>query len=363
MRTSQTRTAFTLVELLVVMAIIAIVIALVLPALGGSRDAARAASTKSMLAKLSASVGVFGHDNGGKMPGYFTPREMGHSDNLAAGMSQSENALLDLAGFKKVQSGGITIGPSTGNTLQIDPDSLGLPGGTNDKLYFVPDRKQLVAQVMQTQQMATVNQNTAAEGDPQLPDLVDAWGTPILMWVPDTTHVAKPSGQNFRFASLLSGSGTGPAPGKYYWASNACFLTAKALGKKGMSQIPNGSNEPGGMLWENAPATETSLTALLGNPNAPYRNPQQLDAVPTWPLSARAPFIAHSAGRDGVYLGYKDKGAKQFAQGAPMTYGTNFAPNLTAPIGTGNQYLDKNGKPTNIDILADFDDIFAYGGT
>ncbi|MBX3376165.1 MAG: prepilin-type N-terminal cleavage/methylation domain-containing protein [Phycisphaeraceae bacterium] len=354
------RRAFTLAELLVVMAIIAIVIALIVPALGGSRNAARAAATQSLMKDIGNAVSTFSNDNSGQMPGPFTARQMGLSDNVTRGMSMAENVMLGLMGWQRNSSASanIQVGPSSNATIEVDPSLIGVPGA-GGRQYFTPDKKYWVAQVAGLGQMAEAP-HASVEGDPaQLPDVVDAWGTPLLMWVQDDTYITKPrtGSSNYEFARLNSGTGANGA--KYYWAQNACFLTATATSKRSVNQTDANA---GSLLSQPNANTATSMAGVLGNPNAPWRDPANLNAVPTVPLSGRAPFTVQSAGIDGYYLGRRDKGAKQFTGGI-VTYGTNFAPNITQPIGPTNQWVDKNGKPTNIDVLAAFDDLFSYGGS
>ncbi len=352
------RRGFTLAELLVVMAIIAIVIALIVPALGGSRNAARAGATKQQITQISNACSSFVNDER-RTPGHFSAREMGVSENLTMGMSETENVMLDLIGWQKAAntSNEISVGPSATGALKIDYQLIGVPG-QGSKQYYVPDKRHYLPQTALSQQMAnTPNANAAAEGDPkQLPDVVDEFLNPILIWRQDDTYVTKPSSTNYKFA--VTDSGTGQTGAKYYWASNACFLTAPQLGKKQLDQT---HPTKGSLLGVNGAATATSVAGFLGGPNAPYRPAANLNAVPTVAMSGRAPIVVHSAGIDGYYLGRQDKGGKLFANG--ITYGTNFAPDIASAIGPTNQYVDKDGKPTNIDLLADFDDLFSYGGS
>lgn len=352
------RRAFTLAELLVVMAIIAIVIALIVPALGGSRNAARASATSNLMKQISNAVAVFGNENSGQMPGPFTARQMGMASNETQGMSMAENVMLGLMGWSSSGSGTpLAVGPSPTTTITVNSDMIGVPGA-DGKQYFTPDKKYYVPQYANLSQQVGVAPHTDAEGQPQLPDIVDAWGTPLLFWVSDDTYISKPSATNpgnYKFA--LRNSGTGTTGAKYYWASNSCFLTAQSVGKRALNQFS-------GSLLATAPGNTSpvSLEGVLGNPNAPWRNPSQPNDVPQLPLSGRSPFMVQSAGIDGYYLGKQDKGAKLFAGGI-ITYGTNFAPSGTGQVGPTNQYLDKNGKQTNIDIMSDFDDLWSNSGS
>ena len=67
--TNQTRrSAFTLVELLVVVAVVGLLIGIILPALGGARAAAQATGCVSNLRQLGLGLGQFLNDNDGALP-------------------------------------------------------------------------------------------------------------------------------------------------------------------------------------------------------------------------------------------------------------------------------------------------------
>lgn len=350
-RQSPARRAFTLAELLVVIAIIGIIIALVLPALGGARNAARKSGTEGQLKTITNAVSSFYNDEH-KLPGLFTPAAMGNATNATQGMSDSENVMLALMGYQPGTTGNtINVGPDPANTIAIDSTTIGVPSG--GKQYYAPDKKLYTIQAAGSQQMAAAPHADVESNPKQLPDVVDYWGSPLLIWRQDETYITKPGSTNYTFAAANSGTRA-----KFYWTSNSCFLTATQLGKKGVDQTdPN----KGSLLGVNNPTAIASLVGALGNPSDPYRVPGNLSAIPTIPRSARAPFIVQSAGADGVYFGRKDRGAKQFGPPLPTpTDAIQYQVNFAAANGTG--YTDTNNKPVSHDVLSPFDDLTSTAG-
>lgn len=93
-RRTNKQNGFTLIELLVVIAIIALLIGILLPALGGARESARAVKETAGLKQLMLAYTLYADDNGGRlMTGFLSD---GHWDELV----DSDAVPKDLAGTR-----------------------------------------------------------------------------------------------------------------------------------------------------------------------------------------------------------------------------------------------------------------------
>lgn len=348
---------FSLIELLVVIVIIALIIGIVLPALGHVKDLAKRTATDSFVNEISGACSQFRNDNR-RMPGYFSARDMGSVANGTRGMSGAENLLLDLALPKAAMAFGnappnanyIEVGPVAGvgaNRVWVDPAQVGAAG-----TYLVLSGSHLVAQVAGTQQIADIQGHASSnENDPQLKDLVDDWGNPLLVWSMDEAYT-NPVQNIDDFARIAYG---GPnQASRFYLNQNTCFLNSPSLGKKAANQTDalKGSilsTIPGG----NAP--NRSLGGLLGNPASLRSEDAQANVVDMMPTQSRGLVVIQSAGSNGVYLGRNERGAKA------ASYILDFGLNYKSRDNTPNQ----NGAGVNqaLDVLQQgFDDRIASVG-
>lgn len=328
------RPAFSLIELLTVMAIIALIVAIVIPTLGRARDSARSTSTQSFVQRFVQAAEQFQQDHR-RVPGYFTVREMGAAHNVGRGLSAMQNMLLDLSGGvvtgTPIPPGVIQgIGPINDpqTHINVDPNLIGVPSGSN-KAYFTPSAKSLAFLSPPSQRMS--NQEHA-----QLPELVDDYGTPLIAWVQDDagqSSVRQPTD----FAAEDSRT-----PSRFYWASNAAILNATRVGRL---QIDMSNQSLLGGATVAADRLRT-LRGLLGNPAYPVDVNVAVDAI--LPNASRGPIVVMSGGRNGIYLGKDERGAK--SAGGILDYGLNFKPR------TGPAYT------TRVDVLTEFDDIVVSGG-
>ncbi len=343
---------FSLVELLVVIIIIGVVVALVFPALGGARNAAKAASTRQLVASIGSAIDQFQIDNR-RLPGVFSASEMGHPDNQNRGFTSMQNAMLELApgGERDGPGAGVVqVGPAATRTTFVSPDLI---ASSNTKRYLTIEGK-FFQRVMQSPAAPGIQVNPAAEG--QVPDVVDSFGNPVVLWTVDTTAV-EPVTTLDRFARINSGPAGNGQRARVYWAQNAAYFGEGAtnVGRSGRNQ----SEES--LLGFGTPdvARQNTLAALMGSSQAPDDLAKPVDQI--LPNQPRGTFMLHSAGVDGTFLGEKDKGGRAnivtvSPDAGQLFYGLNFK------TSGGGALTGSDGKPTSIDPIARFDDIVQSGG-
>lgn len=87
--------AFTLVELLVVISVVAVLVALAIPTLWGGRESARRASNLSNLCQLAVGWSTYANDAGGKLPYFIDPAQGIIKVDAPAGAGQLEVEFFD----------------------------------------------------------------------------------------------------------------------------------------------------------------------------------------------------------------------------------------------------------------------------
>lgn len=335
------RSAFSLIELLVVITIIAVVIAITVPALAGARELARKSSTEGTVNSLVQATAQFTTDEQ-RAPGYFSPEEMGHADNVDRGFSSMQNIMLELVGGPVEASGLNTnlprVGPMRNSQIYVDPALINV--GDNSKGYYTPGAKDY----------------KPAEGAESiadhklLPEVLDAWGMPILAWVEnDIGTVMNDSAVIDDFAQIKAGDASEPA--RFYWAQNSAALSSAALGQRQIDQ----ANES--LLGSEVADMERQdhLTAFLGSPNSSVNSDAAYRAI--LPRVGRGAVVFQSAGTDRVYLSKDDNGYNRL--GGNFYFGRNLTP--VASVNAG-QYERPDGTKGSIDIVEGFDDIVTASG-
>lgn len=302
--------AFSLIEMMVVLGILVLVLAIVIPAVNAARTSARKAATLQTLTSVSQASSQFVIDKR-RLPGYFALKDL--ADNGAnRGFTSMDSVLLDLAGAistQNVNNGNgqacdlaagprvVDVGPLT--TSQVRVDLLGYGStkqiaGVTVAGYLKLDERTFKRQCIQNSKRVTAS---AAEANLALPSLVDYFGQPVLAWQQDTVA------PNAVFASEDYSTRA-----RFYRRANRGFLNATALGDFGESQT---DLDKGSLLAESSSTVNSvsnralTMEAIFGNPASPD------STTPTKAADARAALLFHSAGKDGVYLGKKDRGGKR----------------------------------------------------
>jgi prepilin-type N-terminal cleavage/methylation domain-containing protein len=284
--------AFTLIEMMIVLIILVVVIAIVIPVLGAARNAAKGAATKNLMANLQNAASSFQMSER-RPPGFFSPKDMGSTENADRAFTAMQNILVDLSGgvvptAVPLSPGEVVdVGPTAANTIRIDIREVGSSTSTKgivNKGYWAPDQATWVAQ-------GVASHVSSIPGHYQLPDVVDAWGNPVLAWVQDDVPGTPP------FSAIDSTTRS-----RFYWNSNSGLLKSVTSGRGQQNQRSEsllGFDQNQGNLV-------LTMRGVLGHPgyhdNTPSPN--------TLPTAARGSLIMQSAGPNGVFLGIGERGAK-----------------------------------------------------
>lgn len=293
---TETRRAFSITEMLVVIAIIGLLVALLLPVLKGVRNRAKATTTQGTMNEFSKACDAFFLEHN-RYPGIIPEASLRPAASTTPPpISGTENALLELMGGAVRNDINATqyAGYGTGWTeitfadnwrIKVNPKDIGQGpniGGKPYAPYFTPSASEL----------AVANgQIGVGTGQPQLPDLIDAWGQPImyLRQIRTTTIGATPTLVGASNIAQFSRAGIEP------------YLNSTRLGEFGKDQVyVSGTNTAGSMLtWGNPVQQAANLAQLLRNPVYGEANLPQTG-------TARAAYALFSAGPDGIYFSATD---------------------------------------------------------
>ncbi len=298
----QRRRAFTLVELLVVIALIGVLAALLLSALSSAQQRARATQTTSTMEAFSAACETFFQDHGqypGVVPEALLAQDAEANDGIPR-ISSLENALYHMMGGYRIlgvhpdyaQFNGYEMSFGNGNNeitvkFAINSELLGdgpLIGGRQYPSYFTPPQGTLVKAFGQV-------------GDEEnLVDVVDAWGQPLALLRRQRTVGVLPNNR--------SGNDGNPETWQFRTEGAAPYFEA---GLSGLGELRKqqafSNNAPTCILsQENTAFFEGNVGRILANPaiREGVGNPNDLYTQP------RGSMLLLSAGADGVFFSSQD---------------------------------------------------------
>ena len=296
------RRAFTLVELLVVIALIGVLAALLLSALSSAQQRARATQTTSTMEAFAAACETFFQDHGqypGVVPEALLAQDAEANDGIPR-ISSLENALYHMMGGYRIlgvhpdyaQFNGYEMSFGNGNNeitvkFAINSELLGdgpLIGGRQYPSYFTPPEGTLVKAFGRV-------------GDEEnLVDVVDAWGQPMALLRRQRTVGVLPNNR--------SGNDGNPETWQFRTEGAAPYFEA---GLSGLGELRKqqafSNNAPTCILsQENTAFFEGNVGRILANPaiREGAGNPNDLYTQP------RGSMLLLSAGSDGVFFSSQD---------------------------------------------------------
>ncbi len=332
------RPGFTLTELLVVIALIALLVTLLLVALKHVQQKSREVSTMATMQAFSNACDAFQQEHGfypGIVPEATLVSDSGAGLAEAPQFSGTENAWLHMmGGFAREADDpdgylDLTVGwsqvsfdtPSGGTYLVKVNQALYGEGpvinGQSFAPYFTPG----------TKDFGVADGQLDGGSGLELPDLLDAWGQPIIFL------------RRQRSVGALSTSVTNKLA-QFDPAGMAPYVKSTALGAYGYDQTltkpPADPIAGTGSVLVTSPDPEKTLGAILGHPSM-----TSIDADGDYVGPARGAYMLLSAGADGIYFSRHDgPGSK----GSPVD-------DVLA-----DYYED------NPNIFDEYDDIIRFGG-
>jgi prepilin-type N-terminal cleavage/methylation domain-containing protein len=323
-RSDERRRAFTLTELIVVIAIIVLLVGLLLAALGQARKKSKETATAATMRAFANACETF-HQEHDFYPGVVPEAILANDPK----MTGTQNALLHLmGGYAREDDGADIYDNASGVEFQFQR-----PGGGVYKIKVDRSRigdgpvigtKPYAPYFTPTSDVGVVD-GALGGGAPanlhkEVPTLLDSWGQPILYFrrlrsVGPLTAMAGPMGN--------------PKPPQFVLETGQTYMESPALGKLGRNQ---------GVL---------SMFQTSQNPNALFA---KLIEHPSLRGQSRGAFMLMSAGDDGVYMSREDGAG---SPGEPED-------EIVQVDGDGNVTFLEGFSATT---LEEYDDIIEFGGS
>ena len=296
---SHSRRGFTLIEILVVVGIIALLVGILLPALGKVQERARMTQTMGLMQEFAKACDAFQQEFG-RYPG-LVPEEILANDPKISG---TENAMLELmgGGVRKndvdtttynnfsTASGWVPLVFTPQNQppfeVKINVGKIGDGPSINGKQYppfFAPKANDLRPTAGQKGELATI----------KIPDLMDSWGNPIIFLraARNVGPLAGTNGDRAQFIVLDDG-------GTKYGAMDP-YLGSDSLGDSSLPQTKAGAQ--GSSIYtlfedgSDAAEKKKLFAQFLRHPGFGDFN-KPLSGTP------RGKYLLISAGKDGIYF-------------------------------------------------------------
>ena len=353
------RRAFTLVELLVVIALIGILAGILLVAVGSATNTAKRSRTIATMNSVSAAIDSFVLEHGA-LPGLVPVHLLGEGDVV----SQSQNVLLHLTGGARAYA----TYNNGGNEVALDPAAeaeynrfLALPGTVAIELDPISDGELTYHLVYKSErvgegpwikgrpyppylapkddeirfpQSSDVLTDPLTTGHNNLPDVVDAWGQPLLIFMRQRA--------NGPLISTHEHGDSDSTNGPQFHQEGICIYTAAATLGEHEGRQRQDTLDSGGIMGSRLAGLDVGggqdgerehwLYLMLAHPTFTSFNASTFEGQPA------GAYLLLSAGPDGIYLNHED-----------------------GPLDSNGQF-EPDHQSMGFDDLDDFDDVRVAGG-